>query len=211
MKLWSDSFGDGEPIPARYAFGKHDPKKHFALSDNLNPHLAWSGLDASVQSLVLICHDPDVPSRPDDVNKEGVTVPATLPRIDFYHWVLVDIPPGLGIIAEGAFSRGVTARGKHGPAGPNGTRQGLNDYTEWFRGDPDMEGNYFGYDGPAPPWNDELVHRYRFTMYALDIARVPVDGAFTGADAMKAITRHIVDQASFTGTYHIYPHARPAE
>ena len=209
MKLWSDSFRDGGPISPRHAFGKHDPKNHFAFSENLNPHLAWSDLAPQVKSLVLICHDPDVPSRPDNVNKEGMTVPATLPRIDFYHWVLVDLAPGSGPIAEGAFSRGITARGKPGPEGPNGTRQGLNDYTEWFRGNPDMEGNYFGYDGPAPPWNDELVHRYRFTMYALDIARVPVQGNFTGTDVMKAITRHIVDQAHITGTYHIYPHARP--
>lgn len=30
-------------------------------------------------SVVIICHDPDVPSKPDDVNKEGRTIPASLP------------------------------------------------------------------------------------------------------------------------------------
>ena len=27
-----------------------------------------------------------------DVNKEGRSVPASLPRASFFHWVLVDIP-----------------------------------------------------------------------------------------------------------------------
>ena len=34
-----------------------------------------------------------------------------------------------------------------------------------------MFGDYYGYDGPCPPWNDELVHRYVFTLYALDVAQ----------------------------------------
>ena len=53
---------------------------------------------------------------------------------------------------------------------PRGARQGINDYTGWFAGDKDMAGNYFGYDGPCPPWNDEIPHRYVFTLYALDVA-----------------------------------------
>jgi hypothetical protein len=66
---------------------------------------------------VLICHDFDVPSRGDDVNQPGREVPAELPRVDFFHWVLVDLPAGPGALAEGEFSRGFTARGKPGPAG----------------------------------------------------------------------------------------------
>ena len=50
---------------------------------------------------------------------------------------------------------GVTPRGKSGPDSAGGTRSGLNGYTEWFAGDADMGGQYFGYDGPCPPWNDE--------------------------------------------------------
>ena len=34
-----------------------------------------------------------------------------------------------------------------------------------------MAGNYFGYDGPFPPFNDSLVHHYVFTLYALAIER----------------------------------------
>src|SRR5574337_594252 len=124
MKIWSDSFGDGQPIPPRCAFAQPHPKTHIELSDNRNPHLAWSDLPPDAQSLVLICHDTDVPSRPEDVNQEGKVVPASLPRVDFYHWVLVDLAPRITTIAEAEFSDGITPRGKPGPDGPHGTRQG---------------------------------------------------------------------------------------
>ena len=129
MKISSRSLTDGQPIDGNYAFCVPAAEGHVALSSNRNPHIAWSDLPAGTRSLVLICHDPDVPSRGDDVNQEGRSVPADLPRVDFFHWVLVDIDPALGELAEGAFSAGVTARGKPGPAEPNGTQQGINDYT----------------------------------------------------------------------------------
>ena len=208
MKLWTESFTSGGPIPARCAFGKHHPETHVELCDNRNPHLAWSELPAKTKSLALICHDPDVPSKPDDVNQEGRTVPATLPRVDFYHWVLVDLSPEVSTIAEGEFSSAVTPRGKDGPAAAKGARHGLNNYTGWFAGDENMAGNYFGYDGPCPPWNDEIVHHYHFTLYALDIERVPVAGTFEAPAVLAAIKGHILDQASIVGTYHIYPDAK---
>jgi Raf kinase inhibitor-like YbhB/YbcL family protein len=208
MRLWSDSFKDGEAIPPRYAFGKPHPETHVQLSDNLNPHLAWADVPAGTKSFVLISHDVDVPTRPDNVNKEGVTVPADLPRADFYHWVLVDLPANLSRVEEGAFSKGVTPKGKPGPEGPKGTRHGLNNYTQWFEGDAGMRGSYFGYDGPGPPWNDELVHHYHFTLYALDVSRCPVEGRFTGPDVLAAIEGHILARASIVGTYAIYPKAR---
>ena len=127
-------------------------------------------------SLALIVHDYDVPSRPDDVNQEGRTVPADLPRVDFFHWTLFDLPPDLRSIAAGSFADGVTAHGKPGPMivhGPvDGALHGLNGYTEWFAGDPDMAGDYYGYDGPCPPWNDSLRHHYVFTLYALSVDRL---------------------------------------
>ena len=64
-----------------------------------------------------------------------------------------------------------------------------------------MAGSYGGYDGPAPPWNDELVHEYCFTVYALDVATLGLSGEFTAADALAAMEGHILDQASWVGTY----------
>jgi Raf kinase inhibitor-like YbhB/YbcL family protein len=209
MKFWSESFADGAAIPGEFAFAVIDPATHVTLSANRNPHFGWSDLPSGTKSLALICHDPDVPSRGDDVNQEGKTVPADLPRVDFFHWVLVDLPPQAGSIAAAAFSAGVTARGKSGPAisaSPiAGTRHGVNDYTGWFAADAAMAGDYFGYDGPCPPWNDAIVHRYVFTLYALDIPQLPVAGKFTGQQAMAAVQGHMLDQAAITGTYTLNP------
>lgn len=208
MKIWSDSFKDGERIPARCAFCKSNPQTHMEMSDNRNPHVAWSDLPPGTQSLVLICHDSDVPSRPDDVNQEGKTVPASLPRVDFSHWVLVDISPRTTSLSEGEFSNGITPRGKPGPAAHHGTRQGLNNYTQWFASDQNMAGNYFGYDGPCPPWNDALMHHYRLTLYATDLARCPVEGTFSGPDVLNAIAGHVLAQAQIVGTYTLNPQVK---
>ena len=201
MELWSQSWTNGEVIPERFAAGRLDGSAGVTFSDNLNPHLAWRDVPAQARSLVLICHDFDVPSVGDDVNQTDREVPADLPRVDFFHWVLVDLPPEPAQIGEGEFCRGFTAHGKRGPAGPRGTRQGLNDYTGWFAGDPERAGQYFGYDGPFPPFNDSLVHHYVFTLYALDVQRLPLEGVFTGAQVRAALADHVLEEATLSGTY----------
>jgi len=211
MKLWSKAFADNAPMPGEFAFCVPDAATHVTLSTNRNPDLHWDDVPHGTLSFVLIAHDPDMPRQAGDVNQEGREVPASLPRVDFYHWVLIDIPPGLNTISAGTHSDGVIARGKPGPdtlvgtAVAGGLRHGTNDYTAWFSGDEDMKGHYFGYDGPCPPWNDALVHRYVFTVYALDIERLPVEGHFTGADVRQAIQGHVLAEASLTGTYTLNP------
>ena len=205
MKLWSDSWANGERIPAKCACGRIDPAGGVAFSANVNPHLAWSDLPKGTRSLALICHDFDVPSKGDDVNQAGRESAADLPRVDFFHWLLADIPASASAIVEGAFSAGFTARGKPGPAltvpGFAGARQGLNDYTGWFAGNADLAGDYFGYDGPYPPWNDSLVHHYVFTLYALGVARAPIEGKFTGTELRQAIDGHVLGEALHSGSY----------
>jgi len=68
-----------------------------------------------------------------------------------------------------------------------------------------MRGDYYGYDGPCPPWNDEIVHRYVFTVFALDIDQLPLDGRFGGPEVRRAMQGHILAQASLTGTYTLNP------
>jgi Raf kinase inhibitor-like YbhB/YbcL family protein len=203
MKLWSESWVNGERIPVRYAAGRPDAAAGVTFSDNLNPHLAWSDVPAGTKSFALICHDFDVPSRGDDVNKTDREVPADLPRVDFFHWVMVDLPASLSELKEGQFSRGLTPHGKSGPAvaGLPGARHGLNDYTGWFAGNAEMAGDYFGYDGPFPPFNDSLIHHYVFTVYALKAERAPVEGKFTGAQVREAIYPHVLAEATHSGTY----------
>jgi Raf kinase inhibitor-like YbhB/YbcL family protein len=205
MKLWSDSWTNGDRIPARFAAGRPAPGGGVTFSDNLNPHLAWTELPPGAHSLVLICHDFDVPSKGDDVNQPDREVPADLPRVDFFHWVLVDLPPAPGVIAEGEFSRGFTARGKPGPETLRGARHGINDYTGWFAGNAEMAGDYYGYDGPFPPFNDSLVHHYVFTLYAVELARLPVAGRFTGTEVREALAGHVLAEATFSGTYTLNP------
>jgi hypothetical protein len=211
MKLWSESWTNGDRIPARYAAGRPDGAGAATFSDNLNPHLAWDDVPAGTRSLVLICHDFDVPSCGDDVNQPGREVPADLPRVDFFHWVLIDLPPRPAAIAEGEFSRGFVARGKAGPEVPGGARHGLNDYTNWFAGDPALAGNYFGYDGPFPPYNDSLVHHYVFTLYAVSLPRLPLEGFFTGPQVRTRLAGRVLAEATFSGTYTLNRRLLPVE
>jgi len=122
--------------------------------------------------------------------------------------VLVDIPATTIQIQQGEYSSGVTARGKPGSDSLNGSRQGLNDYTAWFASDQAMSGKYFGYDGPCPPWNDEIPHHYVFTLYALDFARCPVGGAFKAQKVLAAVRGHVITQAALTGVYSLNPNVK---
>ena len=201
MKLYSNDLTNKAAIPSRFAFGKPDPEAHMQLSDNLSPHLAWSDAPKGTRSFALLCLDPDVPSVADDVNQEGRLLPADMPRVAFCHWAMIDIDPSVSELATGACSNGVTLKGKQNPPGPTGSRQGLNDYTGFMAGDPNMAGQYYGYDGPCPPWNDERLHHYVFTIYALDVDKLVVRADFSAGDVLEAVEGHVLDQASLTGTY----------
>ncbi|GAB3032297.1 MULTISPECIES: YbhB/YbcL family Raf kinase inhibitor-like protein [Oleiagrimonas] len=203
MKFRSDSFAHGDPIPTEFAFGKIGAPVE--LSDNRSPHLAWSDAPEGTRSFALICVDPDVPSKPDDVNQEGREVPADLPRVEFVHWVMADIPAECGEFEAGACCEGTTPHGKRDPAGPPGSKQGINDYTGWFAGDESMSGDYYGYDGPCPPWNDSIIHHYHFKLYALDVPSLGLDGRFDLADLRRAMDGHVLAEAEWMGTYTLNP------
>lgn len=208
MELHSESFTDGAAIAEEFAFAKIAAVGHVALSGNRNPHVAWRDAPADTRSFALICHDIDVPSSGEDVNRPDREVPASLARVDFFHWLLWNIPADVHEIAAGSHSDGVTPRGKHGPGAPGGMRHGINDYTGWFAGDKDMAGTYYGYDGPAPPWNDALVHHYTLTVYALDVARLEVSSEPTGANLRSALEGHVLAQAQRNFTYTLNPRLR---
>ena len=52
--LTSPAFGEGDPIPVRYACTNQG-------GDAASPPLAWSGVPADASNLVLVVHDPDAP------------------------------------------------------------------------------------------------------------------------------------------------------
>jgi Raf kinase inhibitor-like YbhB/YbcL family protein len=194
----------GKPVPADYAFCVPAAQGHVTLGPNKSPKIGWSAGPAKTQSYAIIVVDTDVPSVATDVNKEGKTIPAKLKRVRFYHWVLVDIPASVTSLDVGADSDGVTAHGK--PPGPAkvGVR-GLNNYTDWFASDEQMKGNYAGYDGPCPPWNDTRRHHYHFTVYALDVPSLGLAGTFRAPDALKAMKRHVLAKGETVGVYALNP------
>ncbi|KLJ00781.1 YbhB/YbcL family Raf kinase inhibitor-like protein [Luteimonas sp. FCS-9] len=205
MRIHSDSFAPGQPIPAAFAAGAPD-----GFGGNRNPHLAWDEVPEGTRSFALLCLDPDAPTDPALAGRDDVEIPVEHPRGSFVHWAVVDLPAGLRTIAEGSASDGVTRGGKRQPPGPDGARQGLNDYTGWFAGDPDMAGDWFGYDGPYPPPNDLRTHRYFFRLFALDVARLDVPDRFTAADVQRAMQGHVLAEATVWGSYALHPGAPPA-
>lgn len=185
---------ENKAIPAQFAFCQPDGMGKTKDGGNINPEISWKNPPEGTKSFALIMVDPDVPASFDDANKEGKTLPADMPRQDFYHWVLVDIPARLNKINEAADSSGMKAGGK--PVGKTAYGiNGQNDYATF------MQGTYGGYDGPCPPWNDERLHHYHFRLYALGVESLGLSGPFGGKQAMEAIGKHSLGQAQFVGTY----------
>jgi len=129
-----------------------------------------------------------VPTVFTSANKEGQVIPADLKRRDFYHWLLVDIPPSTTALAAGADSKDPSPK----PAGPtaNGVR-GLNDYGN----------GRAGYDGPCPPWNDAIVHHYHFRVYALNAAHLSLPPGFKGTDVVGSLHGRVLAQGEVVGLY----------
>ena len=200
MRIHSDSFEPRKRIDAQFALGAAD-----GFGGNRNPQLAWDAVPEQTRSFALLCIDTDAPTDASLAGRAGVEIPVTHPRGDFVHWAMVDIPADVREIAAGNCSDGVTRHGKRSPPGPPGSRQGLNDYTGWFAGDPDMGGDYFGYDGPYPPPNDLRLHRYFFRLFALDVARLPLPERFVAADVFAAMRGHVLTEAVAWGSYSLHP------
>lgn len=205
MRLTSEDWTDGAAIDPQYAFGRPDPTTMMRFSDNLSPQLAWSELPAGTQSLALLCLDPDVPAVADHVNQAGHELPIDLPRTDFCHWSMANLDPALGELTRGQCSNGVVVGGKRQPPGPAGSVQGVNGYTDFLAGNPEMAGTYCGYDGPCPPWNDLRLHHYRITLYALDVPALDLSPGFTVAALQTAMAGHVLADAHLTGTYSLHP------
>ena len=205
MKLHSDSFAHGQAIPERFAMGRMGD----TFSENRNPHLAWSDVPDGTRSFALLCIDPDAPTVADMVGKPGIEIPVDQVRTEFVHWAMADIPADVREFAEGAWSNGIAAGGKRNPHGPHAARHGLNGYTDWFAGNQDMGGDYFGYDGPFPPSNDLRTHRYFFRLFALDAAALDRPPRFTAGDVLRAMQGHVLAEALTYGTYSLHPARAP--
>lgn len=150
--LTSAAFAEGEEIPVR----------HTCEGGDLSPPLSWQGAPEGTRSLVLIVDDPDAPD------------PAA-PRMVWDHWLLYNLPPSVGSLAEGSTSENL----------PPGAREGIN---SWGR---------TGYGGPCPPIGR---HRYFHILYALD-TELPDLGQPTKAQLMAVMDAHILARTELVGTY----------
>ncbi len=200
MRIWSESFDNRGPIPRDYAMGAPD-----GFAANRNPHLAWESVPDGTRSFALLCVDTDAPTVPETVGRQDMEIPLDQPRAEFVHWAMADIHAAVRDIAAGSCSDGVIRGGKRQPPGPKGARQGLNDYTGWFAQDAELKGDYFGYDGPYPPFNDARPHRYFFRLFALDVDALPLPERFTAADVLRAMQGHVLSEAAMHGTYTLNP------
>ncbi len=204
IEVESNSLREGERVPDAHAFGVPDGEgKAAAEGGNRSPHLRWSGAPEGTRSFALLVVDPDVPADASDVNQEGKTLPEDAERTDFAHWLLVDIPPTTTELPEGAGSDGIVVGGKPTGRTEHGVT-GVNSYTDFLAGDPEMSGTYGGYDGPFPPWNDERLHRYHFTVYALDVPSLGLEGDFKLDDVRRAMDGHVLDQGEIVGHYTLH-------
>lgn len=153
LVLKSQAFEDGGDMDRKYTCEGGD----------VSPDLSWDAVPATTQSLVLIVDDPDAPD------------PAA-PRMVWDHWILYNLPPTSGGLAEGVADADL----------PTGCGQGIN---SWGR---------TGYGGPCPPVGR---HRYFHRLYALDI-RLPEDlGTPSKDDLLLAMEDHILAHAVLVGTY----------
>ena len=200
LQLEIIGFQNGGTIPDSMAFCVPAPEGHVTFGANTSPEMKWSQVPDGTKSFAIVCHDSEAPTVDDDVNKEGRSVSKDLPRGDFYHWVMADMTPGLRGLSAGQDSHEVTSGGK-APGPTDYGARGINDYTSWFSADEKMRGEYGGYDGPCPPWNDERMHVYHFTLFALSVDSLNMGGSFDGAKLLAAMEGKILDQATSTGTY----------
>ncbi len=177
MELSTTAFADMGVIPAEFAFCAIDPATHVKLSANRNPDFALDGSARRHEVAGAVVPRPGraVARRrrqPGGSRRAGIAAARRFLPLG------ADRPAArhAGDRARRVLRRASPRAASPGPHAPRDARQGINDYTGWFAGDKDMAGNYFGYDGPCPPWNDELPHRYVFTLYALDVPRLGVGG-----------------------------------
>ena len=103
LTIVSSAFSHLGAIPARYTCQGAD----------VSPPLAWSGVPAGTESLVLVVDDPDAPD------------PAA-PRMTWVHWLLYNLPPTAGALTESIAREAL----------PDGTLEGENDWRRTGYGGP---------------------------------------------------------------------------
>jgi Raf kinase inhibitor-like YbhB/YbcL family protein len=206
--LTSTGFKNKGDLPSQYAYCKPDGKGSVEQSDDISPPLHWAHAPKGTKSFVVLVTDPSIPESA-NFDVKGKTIAKTVKRMTGYHWVLVDIPSYFNGLPEKAGSDGFVIGGKkpgktcvgvHGENIYTGVFQSPIASRVEFKKGKNYKGIYGRYDGGCPPWNDEQVHSYVYTVYALDVASLKLNqnGRFTGPEVVKAMKEHVLAQASIS-------------
>jgi Raf kinase inhibitor-like YbhB/YbcL family protein len=188
-------------LPASAAYcppTRMDPSEY-----DISPGVSWSRGPTATRSYALLMTDLDVPKDLSLINKPGVTISADTPRVPFIHWVLIDIPPSITALKRGAEGDGFVPKGKSIGPTTHGLR-GANVFSHFYPADSELAAIRGGYDGPCPPHNDLVPHRYVTRVYALDVTTLGLRGVFFGEDALRAMQGHVLatgeSQAEYSAT-----------
>jgi Raf kinase inhibitor-like YbhB/YbcL family protein len=122
-------------------------------------------------------------NAPADTKSFAVTVydPDAPTGSGWWHWVIFNIPAAIDNLKENAGDPASNLA-------PAGSIQSVTDY-----GKP-------GYGGACPPAGDK-PHRYIFTVFALDIQKLPLDANASGAMVGFYLNQHALAKATLTALY----------
>jgi len=158
MEIDSFAFSNGWKIPEKYTID----------GEGISPPLHWRGVPKNTKSLTLIVADPDVPHT-------------ILPKGELIHWMVVNIPPFVAGIMEGADFSGTDVL-----VLPNG--------TVLLDSPPAFAKNFC----PLSPPDKE--HRYFFDLYALD-SMLEISPYATYEELIEIIKSKTLAVASLMGVY----------
>lgn len=152
--LSSPAFKNGERLEVRFA------RSGVPGGKNLSPPLQWSNIPGGTKSLALICVDRHPVAN------------------NWIHWVVINIPPSVQSLPEGASPEKIPE-----PAKELGNTFG-----------------YGGYGGPQPPPGSG-VHDYEFTIYALSVERLEIPSSPTIEKFYQAIAGKVIAKATLIGKF----------
>jgi len=153
MELFSKAFNHEEKIPKEYVMKSIG-------GENISLPLNWNGAPRETRSFALSIVDPHPVAN------------------NWIHWLVVNIPPSVSAIEEGASRQSM----------PSGSVELQNSYGE------------FGYGGPQPP-KGSGVHPYVLTLYALSEERLDLDKKVSLEEFNEVVEARTLEKASITGHY----------
>jgi Raf kinase inhibitor-like YbhB/YbcL family protein len=153
MQIQSSAFKDGGRIPVQYVMKAAGGK-------NISIPLAWTDIPPGAKSLALSIVDPHPVAQ------------------NWVHWLVINIPPNVTSVAEGA----------SGSKMPPGAKELKNSFGET------------GYGGSQPPQGSG-DHPYVVTIYALNVDKLDLPDSTSLSEFKKALEGKVIATATITGMY----------